>query len=372
MPRRLVAALAVVILLTISPMSLLPAAGPGAAVAAAAEPTIVDERSDGLHPAGRRLARRGPAATPTSTSGRPRVPGRTTPGGHLAGDPAHGGSLPRRGHRPRPAMPRPGRRATASPSPAGLVPHHRPVPRPGPWLSLGTYALGTSVVVRLSARTGDPPAAAAWWPMTRCASCPAIASPCRSSATSTSSPRARRRRALQPRCEGPLPRTEYREAGAGDWLLGASETSYDYADHRQVIEGLRPETRYELRVIATNAGGTTVSDIVPFRTDLRTVDCAAGEDLQAAIDKARSGDTLRIRGFCAAWGAITFGKDLDAEGRHGRRRKSVLRFGVGDVTVAFIDLRVQADQSLTNRGRVVLDGVDFNVLHLWNDDLARP
>jgi hypothetical protein len=64
--------------------------------------------------------------------------------------------------------------------------------------------------------------------------------------------------------------TEYRPAGTATWTLGASETSSDYADHRHVIGGLRRGTAYELRILATNAGGTTISDIQPFTTLART------------------------------------------------------------------------------------------------------
>ena len=69
-------------------------------------------------------------------------------------------------------------------------------------------------------------------------------------------------------------------------------------NHRQVIEGLRAETDYELRVIASNDRGTTVSDPVMFRTLVRTVNCDAGEALQPALDDAKAGDTIIIKGTC--------------------------------------------------------------------------
>ena len=50
------------------------------------------------------------------------------------------------------------------------------------------------------------------------------------------------------------------------WLVGANEASAKYADHRHVIGDLKPETDYELRVIATNLGGRTISPIVRFTT----------------------------------------------------------------------------------------------------------
>ena len=62
--------------------------------------------------------------------------------------------------------------------------------------------------------------------------------------------------------KGPA-RTEYREPGDSGWILGANETSSKYADHRQVIKPLQPETRYELRVIATNAGRLSASQPTP-------------------------------------------------------------------------------------------------------------
>jgi hypothetical protein len=71
--------------------------------------------------------------------------------------------------------------------------------------------------------------------------------------------------------EGPAS-IEYRRAGTITWILGASETSSDYDDHRQVIGGLRRETPYELRILATNAGGTTISETQPFTTLGRTDD----------------------------------------------------------------------------------------------------
>jgi hypothetical protein len=108
-------------------------------------------------------------------------------------------------------------------------------------------------------------------------------------------------------------RTEYREAGTSGWLVGADETSSTYKDHRQVITGLRPETRYELRVIATNAGGRTVSDIVPFKTKVRTVDCDEGESLRNAIAAAKDGDTLIVSGMCQGEGGRV-DKDLTLRG----------------------------------------------------------
>ena len=45
---------------------------------------------------------------------------------------------------------------------------------------------------------------------------------------------------------------------------------------------------------------------------------------------------------------------------------SSAEFDVGDVSLEFIDLRVQAYDEVTNRGRLILDRVDFTVLHLWN------
>jgi hypothetical protein len=97
--------------------------------------------------------------------------------------------------------------------------------------------------------------------------------------------------------KGPA-KTEYRRVGSDEWFLGAEETSSKYADHRQVIRGIQPERRYELRVNATNAGGTTTSPIERFTTQPRTVDCDAGQDLQAAIDVAREGDTVLVSGTC--------------------------------------------------------------------------
>ncbi len=94
-------------------------------------------------------------------------------------------------------------------------------------------------------------------------------------------------------------RSEFRESGDATWTLGAEETTSKYVDHRQVINGLRPETAYELRVIATNAGGRTVSDTVAFRTLPRTVHCDAGESFTQALNQARSGDTIIIKGTCS-------------------------------------------------------------------------
>ncbi len=97
--------------------------------------------------------------------------------------------------------------------------------------------------------------------------------------------------------KGPA-QAEYREPGDATWVLGAEDTSSNYKDHRQVIRGLDPETAYELRVIATNAGGRTVSDTVRFSTLARRVNCGAGEDFAQALSQAKSGDTIIIRGTC--------------------------------------------------------------------------
>jgi hypothetical protein len=93
-------------------------------------------------------------------------------------------------------------------------------------------------------------------------------------------------------------RTEYRESGDATWTLGAEEASSKYADHRQIIRGLVPQTDYQLRITATNEGGKTISPTVDFTTKPRSVDCTAGEDLQQAINRARSGDTIVISGTC--------------------------------------------------------------------------
>ena len=260
----------------------------------------------------------------------------------------------------------------------------------GSWLSLGTYALATEVAVRLGARTGDPAGSGRTVAVDALRFVPRESPP--PPVISDIDVVAQHDRAVvrfSLDAKGPA-RTEYRLAGAVDWRLGAEETGSQYADHRQVIDGLRPETDYELRVIASNAGGrtvsdivrfthdraagprhprhrassprrdqrrgaasastsgvppapstvpraratgawgprsraveyanhrmvldglrpetryelrvvasndggTTISDVVRFRTDLRTVDCTAGDSLEAAIDAARSGDTLRIR-----------------------------------------------------------------------------
>ena len=137
----------------------------------------------------------------------------------------------------------------------------------GSWLSLGTYELGTEVVVRLSARTGDP-AAAGRTVAFDALRFVALAPPPPPPVISGIDVEARHDRAVvrfSLDARGPA-RTEYRLAGAIDWRPGSDETSSQYVDHRQVIDGLRPETAYELRVIATNAGGRTVSDIVRFTT----------------------------------------------------------------------------------------------------------
>ncbi len=107
-------------------------------------------------------------------------------------------------------------------------------------------------------------------------------------------------------------RSEYRPTGTGAWLLGAEETSSDYADHRQIIRSLTPDTAYELRIVATNAGGRTVSDIVAFTTRPRNVDCSASESLQAAINQARPNDTIIVQGTCT--GSFTVIKDLTLKG----------------------------------------------------------
>lgn len=111
--------------------------------------------------------------------------------------------------------------------------------------------------------------------------------------------------------KGPA-RSDYRESGDATWTLGAEETSSKYADHRHVIKGLDAETTYELRIIATNEGGKTASDIVGFTTKPLTVDCGAGGDLQKAIDKARPGDTINIKGICR--GNFKVAKDLTLRG----------------------------------------------------------
>ncbi len=114
--------------------------------------------------------------------------------------------------------------------------------------------------------------------------------------------------------KGPA-RTEYRRAGSSEWLPGAEETSSSYRDHEQMVRGLAPQTDYELRIVAANAGGRTVSDITLFSTLQRTVDCDTGEKLQAAIDRARPNDTIIVTGRCV--GTFTVLKDLTLEGSGG-------------------------------------------------------
>lgn len=138
----------------------------------------------------------------------------------------------------------------------------------GSWMSLGTHALGATVSVRLTARTGDPAGtrrmvafdALRFVPVVDPAPRPPVIRdivivPARTSAVVTFSLDAK----------GPA-RVEYRAAGATAWLLGGQDLTADTADHRFVISGLQPATDYELRILATNAGGTTISPILPFTT----------------------------------------------------------------------------------------------------------
>jgi hypothetical protein len=138
----------------------------------------------------------------------------------------------------------------------------------GTWMSLGTHELGSFALVRLKARTGDPAGtrrmvafdALRFVPVVDPVPMPPVISdivvrPGRTGAVVTFSLDAK----------GPA-RVEYREAGATAWLLGAQDTTSDTADHRFVISGLQAATDYELRILATNAGGTTISAIQPFAT----------------------------------------------------------------------------------------------------------
>ncbi len=157
-------------------------------------------------------------------------------------------------------------------------------------------------------------------------------------------------------------RTEYRRSGASDWRLGAEETSYKYADHRQVITGLSPETDYLLRTIATNAGGKTVSDVLPFRTLPRVVDCGDGDDLPAAVRTAKTGDTLLVKGTCNVdWdsGMPELDKDLtikgvgDAPTLQAPIPGTALSIASG-ATVVISDLRLHR-VGITNAGSVRLE-----------------
>ena len=138
--------------------------------------------------------------------------------------------------------------------------------RRGAWLDLGTHRLGTNAVVRLSARTADARRSgrtvafdALRFIPRRTLAAPVI----RDIVVEPRDDRAIVTFSLD--AKGPA-RTEYRQQGDDEWLVGADETSDDYADHRQAITGLMPLTDYELRVVATDAGGTTTSDSVPFTT----------------------------------------------------------------------------------------------------------
>lgn len=151
---------------------------------------------------------------------------------------------------------------------------------------------------------------------------------------------------------------EYRRAGTTPWLAGPSETSSKYVYHRQVITDLRPETDYELRIRATNAGGTTTSRIVPFKTRQRTVACGQGDDLAQAIADARSGDTLRIRGACYFETSVTLRTDLTFVGITADASingQSGITIG-GNTHVSLVDLGFWAD-GFRNDGHLVMEGV---------------
>jgi hypothetical protein len=136
----------------------------------------------------------------------------------------------------------------------------------GSWVTLGTFPLRTTAVVRLPARTDDPRSSTRMvaYDALRFIPPPRVAPPViRDIAVVPEQDRAVVTFSLD--AAGPA-RTEYRLAGAEDWIAGPDETSSDYADHTQIIRDLQPGTAYELRVIATNDSGTTTSDIVPFTT----------------------------------------------------------------------------------------------------------
>ena len=240
MLRRLVAALAVVVLLTISPMSLLPSVAQEPAqepaVAAAAEPTIVDELTAGF-------STRGPgwhdgiggyAGHHYWTAA---VPGRTAAAGTWRA------TLPTAGSYRVEAMIS-ARHATTRAAryiigtAVGWV--SRTVDQSaarGSWLPLGTYALGAEVAVRLTARTGDPAGSGRTVAVDALRFVPRESSPpavIRDIDVVAQHDRAVVRFSLD--AKGPA-RTEYRLAGAVDWRLGAEETGSQYADHRQVIDG---------------------------------------------------------------------------------------------------------------------------------------
>jgi hypothetical protein len=143
----------------------------------------------------------------------------------------------------------------------------------GTWLTLGTFRLSTDPEVRLSARTGDGRAGRKIaFDAVRFVSRgvtppppPAIPDPPVISDIDVDPGRTAAVVAFRLDEPGPA-RVEYREQGDDGWLLGGEETSSDHAEHQQVISDLRRGTDHELRIIAVNAGGTTVSRMVDFTT----------------------------------------------------------------------------------------------------------
>jgi hypothetical protein len=136
----------------------------------------------------------------------------------------------------------------------------------GTWVRLGTFELRATTQVRLSARTGDPSRSRRMVAFDAVRFMPQV---------SVSGPVIRAiqvepgpdRAVVTFSLDAPGPaRTEYRQAGTDEWIAGPDETSSRYADHSQVIRDLSPATDYELRVIATDDDGTTTSEIVPFTT----------------------------------------------------------------------------------------------------------
>jgi hypothetical protein len=160
----------------------------------------------------------------------------------------------------------------------------------GSWADLGTFRLSTEVSIRLSAQTGDrrngrKVAFDAVRVVSRTQAPPPVSPPPATPPPATPPPpvipappvvtdirvdpgRTDVRVAFSLDAPGPA-RVEYRQQGSGDWLIGAVETGFDSTDYQEVITDLRRGTDYELRIIARNEGGTTVSPTIAFATSQR-------------------------------------------------------------------------------------------------------
>jgi hypothetical protein len=78
--------------------------------------------------------------------------------------------------------------------------------------------------------------------------------------------------------------------------------------------------------VATGSGGALAVDGLACRVKNVTLGQSAGRDLQAAINAARSGDTLRVSGVCV--GSFLIDKSLVLTGRGGGERATLTGAGV--------------------------------------------